>query len=474
MAEDHVSRELFQRFFRSELSRRDTQQVVRHLLRECGTCLETAIQVDAEEGFVYSRGDFRSALFPDDPERYNETFQRALGSVDETAAELARERLRGIGLWHILEKHNPDRQLALVRADPRMHNWGLYDRLLEKCRETGFRAPAYAVRIAELALAVVETLDPAKHGKERIADFRAAALAALGNARRLASDFAGAESALDAAKEELSRGTVDPLEKAGLLSLRASLHKDLGEFERAEDILDRATAIYRSLKDAHLEGRTLLQQADTIGYTNPERAIKLAQDGLALIDPLREPRLEWCGRHTLALFLNDAGKPREALAMLETSRPLYAQFRDPWTPHAPPLAGREDRPRSRRPRRSRRDLQAPLVRPPGPCLRPRADPAVDRPHGSLRVARQARRSPGARRRIRPAPQRLGPARRRAGHLAPDGARRPRTPGGGGDVPQYGGVHQPRVAQAFGGKGVIRGNPATQPEDQATEKRTHTG
>lgn len=323
MTEDHVSKELFQRFFRSELSRRDTRQVVRHLLRGCGTCLETAIQVGAEEGFVYSRGD--------DSERYNETFQRVLGSVDEIAAELARERLRGIGLWHILEKHNPDRQLALVREDPRMHNWGLYDRLLEKCREMGFRAPAYAVQIAELALAAVETLDPAHYGEERIADCRTAALAALGNARRLASDFAGAESALQAAEGELSRGTGDPLEKAGLLSLRASLHKDLGEFEQAEDILDRAIAIYRSLKDEHLEGRTLLQQADTVGYTNPERAIKLAQDGLALIDPLREPRLEWCGRHTLALFLNDAGRPREALAMLEISRPLYAQFRDPWT-----------------------------------------------------------------------------------------------------------------------------------------------
>jgi tetratricopeptide (TPR) repeat protein len=31
------------------------------------------------------------------------------------------------------------------------------------------------------------------------------------------------------------------------------------------------------------------------------------------------------------LFLNDAGKPQEALALLEETRPLYAQLKDPWT-----------------------------------------------------------------------------------------------------------------------------------------------
>jgi tetratricopeptide (TPR) repeat protein len=331
MAEDHVSRELMQRFFRSELSRRDTQEVVRHLMHQCERCLEVAVEIGAEEGFVYQEGDFQSALFPEDAERYNHVFLRLLGSVDEVQLELARERLRGIGLWHALEKHEQDRRLAMIRQDPRMHTWGLYDRLLEKCREMGFRAPAYAIEIAHLALAVVETLDPARYGAARIADFRAEALAALGNARRLASDFAGAESAFRYAREELSQGTGDLMEEAHLISLEASLLKDLGEFEQAVGVLDRAATIYRELNDPHLEGRTLLQQADAIGYVQPEKAIELAQDGLALIDPLREPRLEWCGRHTLALFLNDAGRPQEALAMLEITRPLYAQFQDPWT-----------------------------------------------------------------------------------------------------------------------------------------------
>src|SRR5215208_7165199 len=132
MEEDHVSRELLQRFFRSELSRRDTHEVVRHLMRRCGKCLETAVEVGGEEGYVYQEGDFQSALFPDGAEHYNAVFLRLLGSADEAATELARERLRGIGLWHTLEKHDPDRRLEMVRKDARMQIWGLYDRLLEK------------------------------------------------------------------------------------------------------------------------------------------------------------------------------------------------------------------------------------------------------------------------------------------------------------------------------------------------------
>jgi tetratricopeptide (TPR) repeat protein len=331
MSEGHLSRDLVQRFFRSELSGRDNRAVLHHLIRHCDECLAVAIEVGAEEGYIYQDGDFRSALFPDGAERYHETFLEVLGSADDARLELARERLRGIGLWHALEKQDQVRRLEMIRDDPRMHTWGLYDRLLEKSREMGFRAPGYAAEIADLALAVVDTLDLDSHGAVRIADLRAGALGALGNARRLASNFAGAEKAFRQAQGELSRGTGAPSEQARLFSFQASLHKDLGDFERAMEILDRVIALYQDLQDPHLQGRALLQQADTIGYTNPERAIELVQDGLALIDPQREPRLEWCGRHALTLFLNDAGRPREALTLLELSRPLYEQFQDPWT-----------------------------------------------------------------------------------------------------------------------------------------------
>ena len=47
---------------------------------------------------------------------------------------------------------------------------------------------------------------------------------------------------------------------------------------------------------------------------------------------LREgDRLDLCAQHDLACFLNDCGRPEEALAVLDRARPLYKQFPDNWT-----------------------------------------------------------------------------------------------------------------------------------------------
>jgi len=64
--------------------------------------------------------------------------------------------------------------------------------------------------------------------------------------------------------------------------------------------------------------------------TMPVRRAPTAGEA-AIVETTVRARLEWCGRHTLAVFLNDAGRPREALTLLELSRPLYEQFQDPWT-----------------------------------------------------------------------------------------------------------------------------------------------
>lgn len=245
--------------------------------------------------------------------------------------EMAREKLRGLGLWASLERHPRERRLVIIRNNPRMQTWGLYDRLLEACREEWFRDPLAAAEMAELALAVVETLKEARYGRERIADFRAGALATLGNARRLASAFGGAGRAFQEARKFLAVGSGDPLEKARLISFEASLLKDLGDFEGAKEMLEGSIRIYRDLNDTHLWGRTLLQQADAIGQAQPEQGVELAQAGLSLIQCQREPRLELSGRHTLSWFLADTGRPHEALSVLEAARPLYEQFNDPST-----------------------------------------------------------------------------------------------------------------------------------------------
>ena len=70
---------------------------------------------------------------------------------------------------------------------------------------------------------------------------------------------------------------------------------------------------------------------DFIGKVDPSRGIGHIRNALALLEVEREPRLELCAQHDLGWFLNDDGRPEEALAVLEQARHLYEQFPDAYT-----------------------------------------------------------------------------------------------------------------------------------------------
>ncbi|HSK78462.1 MAG TPA: tetratricopeptide repeat protein [Thermoanaerobaculia bacterium] len=304
---------------------------MRHLLARCPRCVEAASGIARRENLVSGAQGPGSPLPAVRPELYDPVFEKVFSGIEQAETRLAREKLRSIGQWSSLEGHPQARRLVMIRNDKRLHNWALYERLLEEGRQVERRDPAAAVDFAELALAVVDSLDPENLGEERLADFRATALAALGNARRLAKDFEGAREAFREAWKALEEGSDDPFEQAGLVSREANLLCDLGEFDKAAQLLERALALYREGGDLHFQGRTLLQQALLVGYEDPEKGVDLAEEALALIDAVREPRLELCARHNLTWFLNDNGQVREAMAMLEMSRNLYSQFADAWT-----------------------------------------------------------------------------------------------------------------------------------------------
>lgn len=329
MGDEHFPRESIERFMKAELSREETREIVRHLLARCPSCVAAASAAMRRHDLdSLPEGEPGAAA----PGGYDEVFARILSGTEETSVRLAREKLRASGQWSALESHPQARRLVMIHNDRRLQSWGLYERLLEECRQTGRKDPAAAVDLALLALAVVDHLDPAAFGTERLADFRAAVLAALGNARRLARDFAGAREAFREAWTVLAaEGGDDPFDEAGLVSLEASLLCDLGEFEAAAELLERALALYREGGDLHFQGRTLLQQAMAVGILDPGKGVQLVEEALVLIDAVREPRLELCARHNLSWLLNDSGQVREAMAMLETSRSLYAQFADAWT-----------------------------------------------------------------------------------------------------------------------------------------------
>jgi len=319
MADGHVESELLDRFLRAETTRDEARRLVRHLLSGCSQCLESARKASSEAGAVR------------EPDVYKEVFQRALTFATTQEQRLAVEKLRGWGQWAALEPLNPQVRFATVESDARYQNWGLYVRLLEASRWYMRSEPAEAVDIVRLAIVVAEHLDPEVVGQKRVADLRATACAALGNMKRLASDFEGSRRAFNEAWRISEEGTGEPVEAAYILSLESAYMRDMGEFETAEAALEEALVLYGRVGDKHQQGRTLLKMGDAIGYVNPERALSHIQRGLTLIDSGKEPRLDLCAQHDLALFLNDSGRPEEALAVLDRARPLYKQFPDDWT-----------------------------------------------------------------------------------------------------------------------------------------------
>jgi hypothetical protein len=237
-----------ERFARAELSRDDNREVVRRLLG--GSPRRPSAQNRMKSGIAGQ----------DDGVRYDEAFRRTERRLLEAHERIQRERQLAAGQWSSLEGHPPTRRLVMVRNDERLHHWGLFDLLLEKSRETADRDTAESVSLAELSLAVAERLDPEIYGEERVSDFKTAALGALGDARRLAGDFAGARLAFSQARINLEMGTGDLIEEAGLLGGLVKLLCDLGEYGKAAQTLQRASSLYRRMGDSHLNGVTVPRQ----------------------------------------------------------------------------------------------------------------------------------------------------------------------------------------------------------------------
>src|SRR5579863_322943 len=327
MAEWHLSADLFRRFLDGRTDNEQSKEIVRHLIHGCEECTALGSRLVSESGYWFPKRGFAAS-----DDAYETAVEASFCFATKEERRMAVERLLGWGQWAAVQPLPPDERRRLVLADRDYHHWGFYRALLDAAHAYGFSDPRAGVNVVELALAVSELLSVAKVGGEDAAtDLRAKGYAIIGNARRLASDLAGAREAIDEAWRLHDEGTRDPLEKAQIISFDASYIRMMGDFEAAESVLEEALRIYVTAGDSHMQGRTLIKMGDAIGYVNPERGILHLTRAIDLINTSREPRLELCAQHDLAHFLSDAGSPEEALALLDRARPLYKQFPDDWT-----------------------------------------------------------------------------------------------------------------------------------------------
>jgi tetratricopeptide (TPR) repeat protein len=321
----HLSADLCRRFLEGRVSVPEKRAFVRHLVGQCEDCLGLLGRIVAEGGYwfgprgakAYAEGDYAAA------------FQAAFKFATRAERRIALEHLRGWGHWSALDPLLPNERFSAVIEHKDWHHWGLFRALLDAARWYRSRDPQEAADIASLALDIVEFLSPYGVGDEAAArDMRAKAYAMLADCRRIAGDLDGARQGIAKAWRWNEEGMGDPLDKAHLWRVDASYATAVGEFETAETILEKALSLYLAANERHLQGRTLIQMGETVGYANPDRGIAHIEHGLQLINAVREPRMELRAQHHLSEFLCLARRPQEALAIMDRARPLYQQFEE--------------------------------------------------------------------------------------------------------------------------------------------------
>jgi tetratricopeptide (TPR) repeat protein len=300
------------RFLRGELNAGENRRVVRHLLvarRGSQQPLPGACSAAADYGQAFS----------------------GLGSrlVDHTR-EIARERQRLPLSIERLRDLPPAARRDLLGSDPSFHNWPFGEWLIEESQNLADSDPSRAGELAGDAVLITEALPPGTYGTALVGDFKARAWAARGEALRRLSDLREAEEAFARAEECLLEGTGDPLEEAQILELKAALYRDQRRVEEAHLLLDDVIAVYRQYRDSHLLGRAFIQKGRVEGRVNAlEPAIRWLRKGLGLIDPARERCLDLSARHSLMLYLNESGRPREARFLLKASGPEFLRHGSP-------------------------------------------------------------------------------------------------------------------------------------------------
>ena len=310
---DHPTYEQLKAFLAGDLPRSEGGALVVHLSRRCPECRRRLAHLAARTlGLLPSPASPSADLYDAALERAFAVARRQAQRVAGERQDLARDLAAVLAA---VDDHG-----VLESSAGRPGGWALAEELLALSRELRYRDPAAMVRCAELARLVVSTVDPAQYGAGPVADLEARVYAELANAYRVADDLGEAERAMALAETRRREGTGDLLLAARILDLTASLRNTQRRFAEALGLLRRAHALYLELGEPHLAGRALVSRGIYTGYGGePEAALGFLLDGIALLDPGRDPQLAAAAEQGIVWFLADAERFAEARERLDRS-----------------------------------------------------------------------------------------------------------------------------------------------------------
>lgn len=315
----HLDLLTLERFVASRLDRDRMIEAGRHLFA-CATC-RTRLNGEVLGGAEILRRLRSKWPGGNDTAQYEKILERAQVRAAERICLARREQAHAEALADELEAEPPALREKRIATDGRFRNAVLVDRLLERARASWGEDTDRAEQLAQLALGVIDQLDPTLYGSGLICDLKARSWAYSGNALRIRSDLAGAEVALAKAERLLDDGSCEPLELALVLELKTSLLRAQRRLGQALETIRQVAAIYRRIRDTHMEGRALVGEAIVLGYAGElEKSIATYFRAVERIDPARDPHLAFAARHNLLADLVESGRTEEALPLLPEVR----------------------------------------------------------------------------------------------------------------------------------------------------------
>jgi hypothetical protein len=221
---------------------------------------------DDSSGHGLETAELETALLPGE----DEPAIPLLAVLERVRSNLDRERAEAPALCAELLELPPEAAGERLRQEARFHTWGVCEMLLAMSAEPAMAEGAEgAARLALLALAGAERLDPARHAAAVVEDLKARAWAAVGEARRQAADLPGAEEALRAAAACLAHGTGDLLVEARLLEFEAAVRHWQGRDGEAAALLKLAAARYRETGESQRLERVLAEREGILRRDGP-------------------------------------------------------------------------------------------------------------------------------------------------------------------------------------------------------------
>lgn len=245
---------------------------------------------------------------------YGEAFERTMEQAGLAQEQVQSERDGAVAVVEELLAKSQDERVQALRQDERFRTSAALDELLERSYGCFPGAPDQALHLATL----VEAGCPRPPDSSLSQELLVRALTHRGNALRALGHLRDAESCFREARKNL-----EPTSKMHIvtdLSVYALLdwwegvgYRERSEFDRAEELLDRAALLFAVIQDEDASTRVMLSLGALYHRMgNALDALDAVAKVLAQVTEETNPGLYWIARFNRSVYLTEAESYDEA------------------------------------------------------------------------------------------------------------------------------------------------------------------